>query len=286
MGFEVKYIYHPRKEEGGYNTDLKESKVVKVGKPFDNTDIESVAAAIMGQLARRDVWVVDVEICEYTKSDVSFKECKDGKGIMLKNRKFSFNEAANLVSEDVVEEIAPVPLGTNVHPHELLRKKNQIEDLYSNPNRSVVVKSNNMDVPINKNKVIYKVIFDPAIQLVNQAKRLPGKFTIEREYPVHHILQHPTGNLEMQRIATTDDTGKVVIVEDKFFVNAGVGLFGDKELDFSGNSRKPMNQSKLLYEDELRVESSNLQRNSNIPIDNGMIPDNYLQVPDLRANRR
>jgi hypothetical protein len=97
MGFEVKYIYHPRKEEGGYNTDLKESKVVKVGKPFDNTDIESVAAAIMGQLARRDVWVVDVEICEYTKSDVSFKECKDGKGIMLKNRKFSFNEAANLV---------------------------------------------------------------------------------------------------------------------------------------------------------------------------------------------
>ena len=90
----------------------------------------------------------------------------------------------------------------------------------------------------------------------------------------------------MQRIATTDDTGKVVIVEDKFFVNAGVGLFGDKELDFSGNSRKPMNQSKLLYEDELRVESSNLQRNSNIPIDNGMIPDNYLQVPDLRANRR
>ena len=32
MGYEIKYTFHPRKESGGYDTDAKEEKTVKVGK--------------------------------------------------------------------------------------------------------------------------------------------------------------------------------------------------------------------------------------------------------------
>ena len=68
MGYEVKYIYHPRKEDGpGYDAEITEEKTAKVGKPFDDTPLEKCAAAIMAQLARRDVWVVDVEVYELVR---------------------------------------------------------------------------------------------------------------------------------------------------------------------------------------------------------------------------
>src|SRR5205809_229584 len=91
MGYEILYQFHPRKEDGGYNTELTEEKTVRVGKPFDDTPLEKCAAAIMMQLARRDVWVVDVKVTELVKNEISFKESSDGKGIVLKNRKFKLS---------------------------------------------------------------------------------------------------------------------------------------------------------------------------------------------------
>lgn len=287
MGFEIKFIYHPR-NDSGYDTSKKEDKIVKVGKPFEDTPLEKVAAAIMSQLARRDVWVVDVEVSELVKKIVSFKECKDGKGIVLKGKRFSFNEAAEMISEeeDVAEQnCCEAQPGTNI----ALPKNNVIEDLY-NPNKNVPLQKSTNTQQVNQNKTIYKVLFDPPIQYVNELKRLSLKLTPDREYPVHQVIQHPTGKLELQKIAISDDTGRVVIVDEKFFTIVGTGLLADKQLNFSGSTGNSYKRPKLAFEDQMVLETSDPKRvasnNKNIPLDDGNIPAELMSVPDIRANRR
>ena len=76
MGFEVKYIYHER-VDGKYNTDEKKEMKKKIGTPLDDTPLETLAGAVLAQMARRDILVVDVEIQEYTKRSISFKQSNE-----------------------------------------------------------------------------------------------------------------------------------------------------------------------------------------------------------------
>lgn len=300
MGFEVTYTYHPKKEEGGYDTSTKEEKVVKVGKPFDEIPLENLAAAIMAQLARRDVWVVDVKVVELARKEVAFKECKDGLGIVLKNRRFGFNEAAQMVAEDLVVEepqqqmaLAQIPPG--VQPHELIQAPRasaapaqNIEDLYSNPNRPVPVQRQ-PQAPVNQKKVLYKVVFDPAIVWLPEVKRLGLKFTQDKEYPVHQVIPHPSGKLDLQKIVVTDDTGRPITLDEKYFTTVGMGLLADKQLGFSGSNGRGVRKPKLAFEDEMFMDSPDPNVASGIPegipLDDGTIPEHLLQMPDIRPTR-
>lgn len=255
MGYEIKFLFHARKEEGGYNTENQEEKLVKIGKPFDETPLEKVAASIMGQLARRDIWVVGVEVSELVKKEINFKECKDGRGIVLKNKRFSFNEATQMVAEDVVEEcVSPV--------------QPEVDNLYSNPNRPAPVVKTSVPA-VNQKKVLYKVYFDPNYQDLNRSRHL--KLTKDKEYAVHQVIPSPTGNLMEQKLAVTDDVGRVVIVEERFFTAIGAGLFADNQLDFSGVREGPAKKPKLAFENDMSM-----------PMDNGMIPEHLMTVPDIR----
>lgn len=292
MGFEIKYTYHPRNDDG-YDTNKKEQKIAKVGKPFDETPLEKLAAAIMAQLARRDIWVIDVEVCEFVRKNISFKECKDGKGITLKGKRFSFNEAAEMVSEDEeTEESIDQDQGATTPTQVVVHQKNNqaIEDLYSNPNKPVPVQKQALSQNINQNKTMYKVYFDPPIQYINEVKRLGLRLSPDKEYPVHQVVQHPTGKLELQKIATTDDSGKVVIVDEKFFTIVGTGLLADKQLNFSGSTGRTYKRPKLAFEDQMVMEThdpkSSRSRQQEIPLDDGNIPADLMAVPDIRAHRR
>ena len=88
MGYEVKYHYHD-KTESGYDTDDVKIFTKRVGKSFEDASLGAVASAIIRQLARRDIWVVNVEIVEFVKKEISFRESKGG--IVIKNRKFNFD---------------------------------------------------------------------------------------------------------------------------------------------------------------------------------------------------
>lgn len=273
MGFEIKYIFHPKNEEGsGYQTDSTEEKTIKVGKPFDDTKLDKCAAAIMAQLARRDIWVVDVEVSELVKKSVSFKESKDGKGIVLKNKRFSLNSTAEMVEELEAVDIQPVarpPVTpvykqdtTPVHPHESIAvpvTNDSVEDLYDNPNAASVKRTIDPRT-IDKSKTLYQVYFEPELQYVNQAKQLNLKFSENVKYSVHKTI---SGAMGMDKIALTDDSGQMVIIEEKFFVRAGAGLMGDRELNFSGNNGEKSREPQLSYGDE--------------------IPSEMLGVPDLRG---
>lgn len=280
MGFEVKYMFHPRKEDGpGYNTDVQKDKMIKVGKPFDDTPLEKCAAAIMAQLARRDVWVVDVEVSELVKKKISFKESKDGKGIVLKNKRFSLvGTTAEMIEEQ--EVTPPVNVSqSNLQPHEMGRSSpphQNPDNLYSNPNASVVRRS--VDPRnIDRNKTVYQVYFEPEGHFA-EAQRLKLRFTKDTRYAIHQVISSPTGKLDNQQVAITDDTGQIVILDEKFFVTAGVGLIGDKQLNFSGNNGKN-SRAKLSYEDQIPNLS---EEHKGIPVDGQVAID--LSVPDIRAN--
>lgn len=297
MGFEVRYIYHPRKEDGGYNMEIKEDKIVKVGKPFDDTPLEKCAAAIMAQLARRDIWVNDVQVSELVKKEISFKTSKDGHGIILKNKKFSLSQTAELVSEEEVqtaqsqELVVQQPHELAVQPHELVRSQagTELDQLYADPNRAVPMKKA-PSLPVNQNRILYQVWFDPEIAYIPEAKRLKLKFSPDKKYPVHAIVPHPTGNLQLQKIVVTDDTGKAITVEEKFFTSAGRGLYGDRELNFSGNGeRKP--KRKLLYEDQMQIDVQDVRQHhpdipQGIPLDDGSVPEELLAVPNVRPGKK
>lgn len=278
MGFEITYHFHPRKEDGpGYDTDTQEDKTVKVGKPFDDTPLEKCAAAIMAQLARRDIWVVDVEVSELVKKKISFKESKDGKGIVLKNKRFSLaGITAEMIEEQEEIPTSVQPQPTNMQPHEMgqapLPQQNT-DNLYSNPNASMVRRSVDPR-SIDRNKTLYQVYFEPEAHFA-EAQRLKLRFTEDTRYAVHSVISSPTGKLDNQQIALTDDTEQIVVLDEKFFVTAGVGLLGDKQLDFSGNNGKRRN--KLSYENQNIPEEY-----KDIPIEGQVSVD--MSVPDIRAN--
>jgi hypothetical protein len=322
MGYEIKLFFHPRKETGGYDLSVKEETVIKVGKPFDDTPLERLAGVVMSQMARRDVFVIaeETQVVELVRTDISFKECKDGKGIVLKNKKFSFNEAAQLVAEDMGQPDAPVaptiqfvpqaqyqhpheavaasaavvPHGQYQHPHEALaasRQQSSIEDLYGNPSRPVPVArtSGGPRKPVNQKRVLYKVYLEPDSPYRNEIRRLPAKFSYDKDYPVHEVIPSPTGRLDAQRLAITDDTGKVVEVDEKYFTSAGVGLVEDHDHRFSGpKGRGKARQPKLAFEDEMYIDAPDPRSmgaiQHNIPVDDGSVPDHLMAMPNLRVS--
>ena len=304
MGYEIKYHFHPKLEGAvGYDHEVTEEKTVKVGKPFDDTPLEKCAAAIMGQLARRDIWVVDVDVFELVKKEISFKESKDGKGIVLKNKRFSLNQTAQLVAEDVVEVVTPPPQQMIVappqpngqqrqlQPHEMMQQQSPQQaaptDLY-NANAPVNVRRSVNARDIDPNKTLYHVYFEPYAHGA-EAKAMKLKFTEDTKYAVHQIIQSATGRLDAQQIALSDDAGQIVILDEKFFTSAGAGLLGDAELGFSETRAAKRNQrAKLMYEKELIYDAPATEmaaEHSDIPMDDGKIPAELMATPDLRPGR-
>lgn len=316
MGFEVTFHYHPRKEEGGYDTEIKETTAKKVGQAFEEVPLEQLASIIMSQLARRDIFIFDVTVEEYIKQKISFKESKDGRGIVLKNKKFTVDNAAKLIVADVVEvggqvyegdteqlpAVMPEQLPPGVQPHELMYAQQQMEAAYADPDKPMPVKRQNIIQPtVNKNRILYRVVFSPGGH-IQEARKKNLKFTDERHYPVHAIRENPMGGHFGSLLTVTDDAGRLTEVDEKYFMPVGKGLYGDDELDFSGRQGRPGNV-KLAFEDELRESQSQPLSDGRkqpkrgqprreippelqgIPLDDGSIPDTYLEVPDIRRGR-
>tara|TARA_Y100000034_G_scaffold106329_1_gene134951 strand:+ start:2175 stop:2891 length:717 start_codon:yes stop_codon:yes gene_type:complete len=109
MGYEVTYKYY-EKAERGYKTEEEKDLKAKIGDPFEEVPMEKLAAAIMAQFARRDIMVFDADIVELTRKPIKFKETKGG--VILKNKKYSFDQGTELHCENLVEVTneGPAPL--------------------------------------------------------------------------------------------------------------------------------------------------------------------------------
>lgn len=233
MGFEITYKYYEEVSKGEYNKEEVKSKTVKVGSPYDDISLEILAGKVMAQLARRNILVTEVEIYEFAKKKISFKEASDG--ILIKNKKFSFDDGAVMKSEEISEE-EPVQLSQNSQNNSAQQLLNQ---LLANPAVAAVLNAGVMSVPgvagstkpvikntdgniniapiINPTQIMRYEIYNPADKIfVEDARKRGFHFTVGKKYPI--LAEKPARNMSVGMLYTTiDDKGKRQIMSDKFF---------------------------------------------------------------------
>lgn len=108
MGYEVKFLYFEKDAETKeYNREEEKTLVKKIGKSTEEVPLEKLAFVVMNQMARRDIWVEDVEIYEFVKKKISFKESSSGDGIIIGGKKFGANRNYDNVGDIELDEERP-----------------------------------------------------------------------------------------------------------------------------------------------------------------------------------
>ena len=226
MGFECCYYYH-EKVDGDYNKEETRTFKKKVGDPFDDVPLEKLAASIMAQMARRDIWIVNVEIFELSKKPVSFKESKGG--IVIKNKKFSFdgNEDSTFVA------VETLPTNEN-QQYTVTEYQPAVQKMPTQQLSAAAVHPHNVSAPAplkNLNRrPIDAMVFLPEPLHLHQAKQKNLRFTTNKKYPIFEKRPAPNGG---ELFVTQDDTGREQIISDVYFVPANINLVADRELNFS-----------------------------------------------------
>lgn len=167
----------------------------------------------MAQLARRDVWIVDVEVFELSKKALSFKETKGG--IVLKNKKFLFDggtEDSAVIVQDMVE--VPPPPQVNIAG----------QAVSAPPFSTAGIQPHNQN---GKRRPIEWVTFSPELHQMKEVS--PLKLTPDKKYPVFEKKTMGMG----ETYVLADDMNREIMVSDKFFVPAVVQLFGDDQCKFT-----------------------------------------------------
>ena len=199
MGYELIYHYHEEISKGEYNRDEIKTKSVKVGSPYDDMPLENVAGKIIAQLARRNILVVDVEIYEFTKKKLNYREADDG--IVIKNKKFKFDDGA------VVE----------------VSENNVVEN-----NNSGI--QTTQSVPIVQKPIVRYEIFNPPVELLKESKRRGYLFTVGKKYPIYKELTAPRGI----NYLTLDDSGFERVLHEQHFSPNVPGL-GQENIKISSD---------------------------------------------------
>jgi hypothetical protein len=215
MGYEINYKYHEEISKGEYNREETKTKTIKVGTPYEDMPLESLAGKIMAQLARRNILVVDVEIFEYTKKKINYRETPDG--VVIKNKKFSFDDGPVVsVNESETEEQSP---------------EQMLATLLANPQVQAALAGNQVAVQAGvpakitpggplankKQNILRHEIFNPVDKIfLEDARRRGFSFTLGKRYPILGEKMGP--NMMVGMIYTVvDDNGKTQKLSDKFF---------------------------------------------------------------------
>ena len=250
MGYEIKYKYHTKDEEGAYNTDETQEGSIKVGSPYDELPLENLAGKVMSLLARRSILVTEIEAFEFTKKKLSFSEEEDG--IKIKNKKFKFDDGPPVcASEDysVKEQLQAILCA---HPELLEGSTQGATQPTQAPERPVQPK---VAVAPHQNpeQLIRREYFwpDDGVWVENAKKANPNmSFTLKKAYPIYEekMEEIPSipgrpGNILYK---TRDDNGALMWAVDKLFSMSipkgdltGItdGGLSDVGLDWSGTTR-------------------------------------------------
>jgi len=246
MGYEVTYNYYDKlKDSFDYDRDnLKNFKKV-YGKATEDYPLEKLYQAIMQQLARRDIFIVDWEIFEFVRKKVTSRITKSD--LVIKNRKFSMK---NVVLENMEESdfepthqnaLLPVQTACAVAPSQPVVNHvvNQPIVNVANPVNIAPAAQKQVNIaPSRPEKIIKYMQFLPGRMM-----KPIGRFTIEKVYPVYRETFAPNGIGML--LETVDDAGNRVKVSDEHFVPSQANLIGDEEAKFSQTSNNFVDDSKL-----------------------------------------
>ncbi len=210
--FEVEFKYYKQKEDLDYNKDEPLVFKNKFGKIDEDYPKEKLAKYILTQLARRDIFIYDVEVYEFTKKKVNFKLGKNG--FSIAGSKFSNSDLAEECSleNDVPAEPQAIPSSIKQNPTP------SVQNNFQNLSRRIENKPK---------KVLRRVAFIPPLRM--DKSKFPYKFTLNKIYPVYSERYNMNGVGMI--IMTTDDSDNVVEVNDEYFVPANAALEYENEMD-------------------------------------------------------
>jgi len=207
MGYELIFHFQEEIEKGKYGDEVLTRKV-RVGKANDDIPLEAAAAKIFAQLARRNILVTDVEIYEYTKKKLNYREVDDG--FMIKNKKFKFDDGPTaMVSEESPEESSnprdqlAALLAANP---DLLGQIIQQQGGASPPRRPNVT-APQPRAPVNLGRALREEVFDPPAFLRDEIAKRGLPFTRGQKYPIYDEKPNPNAQAGMDYV-TVDDAGQ------------------------------------------------------------------------------
>lgn len=219
MGFEVVFHYCEW-DKDGYDRDKTKEMKKKIGDPFEVIEDTNLASTIMAQMARRDILVVDVEIYELTKKQVSFAPSKGGVKIRNKNYSFDFGNVIAIESHEDAKEGEAREEGPRVEQEEVQPKA--LPTKKPLPNTAEALKK--------YKKPIREEVFDPEPFLLRSVKERGLAFTIGKTYPVYQEKPASLDNpLAGMAYVTIDDKGEKQVINDKHFVPKSKGLIGQDD---------------------------------------------------------
>jgi hypothetical protein len=209
--FEVEFKYYKQKEDLDYNKEEPFVFKNKFGKIDEDYPKEKLAKYILTQLARRDIFIYDLEIYEFTKKKVNFKLGKNG--FLIAGIKFNNSDLAEdcNLENDVPAEPQAIP---------------KIQQPAPQPQNKFVNLANKFG-DLKTRKIMRKVAFVPPLRM--DKSKFPYKFTLNKIYPVYSERYNNNG-IGMF-ITTTDDNNDVLEVIDEYFVPANTSLEYENEMD-------------------------------------------------------
>lgn len=219
MGYEIVFHHFNKKEEGnGYDLDKPTTFTKHLGTKFDEVSVDKLAGFVMMQLARRDLMIFDVEIYEYTKKKVSFKEAKGG--VVIKNKKF-------ILDQDTIKCMEEIPS----------------QEVQETP-PPIAPK------PRQQGNAIRWEVFDADAGTVQMLAKKGYSMTLKKKYP---ILEEKSGVVRMngQSIpgidyVLMDDANQKVKLSSAYFLPEQKPLLGQELIHQAEVERQ--GQGQLLYQ--------------------------------------
>ena len=279
MGYEIIFSYRQASdtEKGVYEDEIK-TKKVKIGTSDDNLGLEAAAGRIFAQFARRNILVIEVEIWEYSKKKLSFKETDDG--FLIKNRKFRFDDGAALApSEELFDEQQVLEL-LRANPHLVSQLTGRsVNPMFAPPQlypvqpatlplptQALPADMNGIPVPRpgqdmqlmshgsqphQRARVLRWEVYDLDPALLGLARTAGLAFTSKKRYPIYgeKFGRTPTDGMIF---TTIDDTGQQKTVSDRYFIGPQARLEGEGEFieDATGVVDGDGPEPRLMFESE------------------------------------
>ena len=237
MGYEVKYLFHERLEDGQYDKDETKELKRRVGDPYEDVPIEKLATAVMSQLARRDIWVVDVDIFEFKRQKINFRETKGG--IVIKNKKFSLDNETNIIMQEEQPVVQTPQHNTQVPQHApaLAQIPSAITNLPT-PYEATPAAP--------KGRPVKYVTLDTSRDTLMAIGKKHLKFSPNKRYPVYS--ERPDQQTGIMVFGMIDDLGREINVTNDYFIP-------ESRLEFDNEIRLPeQEKQKLMYQDTMKRE--------------------------------
>lgn len=241
MGYEVVYKYHEKDESGNYNKDEVKELKKKIGTPYEDMPLEKLASIIMSQLARRDIWILpDVEIYEYKKTKINFRETKGG--IVIKNKKFELDTDANIIVHDFQDGSVPAPVPIPTPSGALVHHNGALAN-------------NKVNLAAPTGRPIKFVTLDPDERNLVKVKSSGLAFVENKRYPVFSEMTHPK-QFGVMIYTMLDENKREVTVTDEFFLNADQKLIQG----FNSTVDRGGSEAKLSYGEYEREQMPDIRR--------------------------